>query len=392
MGIIRWIKDYFKETGDLNKKRFKKLVLSAHFWVILIALGLIIFGISRAAFLTYQRTDRNIAAVWQQGGTMGYRHVSVFAGGDTSPIQYKDADSSLKRSDIILIRKALQNTVDSGNPAKRKNEDPNGRPVGWEDCFSTTLKGYISRPAQNGSNSVPVGTDAELIATEGNFKVFHPFKYLSGGYLPETQVDANQVVINDVLAWKFFNSYDVVGYKVEMFGEQFTICGVVSEPSDSLARTCGTYEPRAYMYFQKLEKIYSLQSSPEEEGVLGNYEVAIQVYEALLPEAVTGVAKSDITNALPSYKASDPKMYIVSNTGRYNILSVWDFCVPLGEMGEKLSAYEFPYWEKTAQLTMQHLFADAVVIASGTVLLGVGIIMAILRYRKNIPDKKKTNE
>lgn len=391
MVILKWIKEYLSESWTISKRRIKKMVLAAPFWVIVIALILIITGAVRAAVITSQRSERNIAEIWSQGGETGYRHVSVFARGarsegETSPFRYIDADNSLKRSDIILIRTALQNTVDSGNLVKRKTKDPDGRPQGWEDCFSTVMTTDVVLPSEN--SSTPTTATSEIVAVEGNFKTLHPFEYLSGGFLPEVGVDGYQVVLNDILAWRFFSSYDVVGYKVNIFGTDFTVCGVVSEMNDSIAETCGAEKPRAYIYFSTLEKTFETPAESEEGSLEGYQPVAIQTYEALLPEAVTGVAKTDILTALPNYNASDPRFYIISNTGRYNVLNVWDFMMPFGEEKEKLAQYDLPYWERTAELAVEHLFVDGVLIVSGSVLLITGVFMAILKIKKPVIRKE----
>jgi hypothetical protein len=81
---------------------------------------------------------------------------------------------------------------------------------------------------------------------------------MSGGFLPEIAVDNRQIVLNDVLAWKFYKSYDVIGEKVSLWGEEFTIIGVVAEPSDRIARDAGVEQPRAYVYFTAMEELAPL--------------------------------------------------------------------------------------------------------------------------------------
>ena len=42
MGIINWLKDYWHDIKKSSGKTFKNVVLTAHFWVILIAVALMI--------------------------------------------------------------------------------------------------------------------------------------------------------------------------------------------------------------------------------------------------------------------------------------------------------------------------------------------------------------
>ena len=418
--ILADIRDYVKENYDIAKSRMKSFVLAAPFWVISAALVITSTGIGRYAYLTHNRFDQRMNVYWEQEAPNGYRHMSVYArgtrpAGERTPSLYIDADTSWKRSDIILIRQSLQNAVDSGRSTGGKSGvGADGRPMGWEDCYSSFLNGDVTQviDAQS-SYTFSQTTEVNIVAIEGNFPAFHPFKYISGGFLPKIAADTRQIVINDVLSWRLYKSYDVLGERLELWGQQFTIIGVVSEPNDRIARSYGTTDPRAYVYFSAMEEFAPLTDASHDnnsqngssdgtratptptpataEGGQGNAasntsnvrpEMAIMCYEAMLPEAVPGVAKTDVSTALPGYNPATPKYYLLSNTGRYGILNTWRFMWPIGKTSTQLAPYEFPYWEKCAQVTSQHLFADEVITGFGVVLLFVGGVMAALRYRK----------
>ena len=378
MAFTDSIKNYFKETGSISRRRFKKFVLAAPFWILIISIGLIAAGLIRYNTIRNYTYDRKTAGIWAQDGTLDFRHVSVFSrgareSGSFSPSIYVDTNISLGRTDILDIRKSLQDIADSALPGNKKtglNED--GTPRGWEDCFST----FMDMTFTYSSDEVmqPVTVDTEVVAVEGNYRAFHPFTYMSGGFLPETCVDTDQIVINDVLAWKLFSSYDVTGKVLEAYGRRFTIIGVVAERTDSLNRSVGSMKPRAYIYFRTLE---SIMLSPDKPEMLN-----ITTYEAMLPELVKGVARADIINALPNYNAADPKLYVVSNTDRYSVLSVWDFMMPLGETQTMLDGYEFPYWERAAQLVTMHLYVDIILVSLGGALLLIGVVTSVLRWKK----------
>jgi|GEM_PF-1659044 len=124
MGIINWIKDYWRDIRKSTGKTFKNVVLTAHFWVILIALGLII-SMSVMIFGTLSaRKDQNMAEYWQNGGKTEYRQLSVFAKGNRTdiyaPIVPLGENQSLSKKEITDIRKELQGTVDSGKTIKKK--------------------------------------------------------------------------------------------------------------------------------------------------------------------------------------------------------------------------------------------------------------------------------
>ena len=90
-------------------------------------------------------------------------------------------------------------------------------------------------------------------------------------------------------------------------------------------------------------------SAPSQQGSESDY--AIQCYEAMLPELVTGVAVSDFKNALPSYSLTNPQVLVVNDTGRFKITRIIDTMFPLGETDKERLGYEFPYWEIATQMT-----------------------------------------
>ena len=428
MALSNSAKRYIKDKLYLQKRRIRKIVMAAPFWVLLTGVALTSLGIGRYAFLTDNRQDQNMASYWEYNAQLNYRHMSVYGrgarpGGETTPPVYINTSSSLKRSDIVTIRTTLQGLADTslGQSSSGKGGlNSDGRPRGWEDCYSSFLTGTIESIAANDSTTQFTFTStSDIIAVDGNFPAFHPFRYMSGGFLPEVAYDNRQIVLNDVLAWKFYKSYDVIGNTVRLWGEEFTIIGVVDEPNDRISRSAGTEQPRAYIYFSAMEELAPLEavdlSAGSSQGSNGNSsapastasapagtgaagaadpasgtgtttqrpDMAILCYEAMLPEAVRNVAKNDMSSAITNYNPADPNFYIISNTGRFSLLNSFHFMWPIGKTESRLAAYEFPYWEKTAQLTSEHLFADEVVTVAGFVTLVSGAIMAALRYRKS---------
>ena len=296
--------------------------------------------------------------------------------------------------------------MDASNPNlpdKAKGLDTDGSPKGWEDAYSSSVMANVMLVSEDNTSSqdkIIPNTDAEIIGVGGNYKAFHPFRFLCGGFLPEVQIDRNQIVINDVMAWYFFKSYDVAGRQVEIGGETFTVIGVVEEMNSSIDDLAGADKPRAYIYFDRLTLLIpsDVSANPDAYGgdmvpdASGSTEtssssdvLAIQCYEAMMPELVKGVAITDIKSALPTYALTDPKIFVVSNTDRYTLTRVWDWVFPLGETQSQLTGYELPYWERAAQLTITRVFYDMVMIASGILLLIIGGIMVFLRFRKPKP-------
>lgn len=416
----RYIKDVYRNT----RRKAKKVVLAAPFWVLLAGLVLTGTGIGRYAYLNYQRYDQNMASYWINDSATLARHMSVYSrgaryGGETTPPVYISQNVSISRNDVNTIRTTLQNFVDSSSGVAGKSGlGSDGRPRGWEDCYSSFLMGSVDTvPDLTAETPLSFTSTCEIVAIDGNFPVFHPFTFMSGGFLPEVVEDNRQIVLNDVLAWKFYKSYDVLGNKIKLWGQEFTVIGVVAEPSDSIVNSAGADNPRVYVYFSAMEELAPLTapsdsdsnsaqngttpqptsapsagqtagSDPSLAAVPGSGSssdrpmMAVLCYEAMLPEIIKGVAKSDMSSSVPNYNPADQTFYLLSNTGRFNVWEVWKLMWPIGQNQNRLSAYDLPFWEKTAQMTTLHMFVDELMTISGVILLGIGSIMAVLRFRK----------
>ena len=388
MRFIDKTKELWNTEKGNAQKSLLKLIFAVPFWLILAALVLMIFGIGRAVYLIDTRPDYKVARIWQSGSDTSFRHMSVYAGGiraqgDTSPLTYLEGGKSIHLADIALMRKDLQGSSDTGSAAGNKNiQYVEGKLRGWEDCYSSTVMATVKAiDVREGLEVVTGSADAQLVAVGGNYKAFHPFRYLSGGFLPETPVDSNQIVINDVLAWKFYHSYDVVGNRMVINDQMFTIIGVVEEKNTKVAELAGEQQNRAFIYFGTLGTVFSNSTEEGEGSGSEPADYAIQCYEAMLPELVKGVGVTDFKNALPSYSITNPQLYVSNNTGRYSLTRVLDTVFPLGETDRERMGYEFPYWEKAAQMTEERLFYDYVIVFFGVILLLTGIVMISLRFR-----------
>ena len=397
MRFIDKTKELWNTEKGNAKRNLLKLILAVPFWLIVVALFLMAFGIGRAIYLIDTRPDQQVAEVWQRGSETSYRHMTVYAGGiraagEKSPLTYQEGGKSIHLADIALIRQALQNTSDTGSAAGNKNfQYTEGKQLrGWEDCYSSTVMATVEAlDVVDGLEVISGKSEAQLVAVGGNYKAFHPFRYLSGGFLPETPVDTNQIVLNDVLAWKFYHSYDVVGNRIMINGQMFTIIGVVEERTTKVAELAGEQENRAFIYFGTLGALYDTTGDGEEgEGYISApSDYAIQCYEAILPELVKGVGVTDFKNALPSYSLSNPQLYVCNNTGRFGVTRVFDTVFPLGETDRERLGYEFPYWERAAQMTEDRLFYDYTITGIGIILLLIGFSMIGLKVRAKMAVK-----
>lgn len=408
MFIVDIAKKIAKSTKNSFLESTRKFVLSVPFWVLIVSIVLLSVSIITTCTTLGERYDQRMAKYWQNNGDTRYRQMSVFARGAdaapaNAPLIYIDEKTSICAQDVSLIRNSIQAAVNStlANSGSNKKPDTNGEPSGWTDCYSTSFTTGIvytesfatgDGETNTGTANVDVSADCQVVAVGGNFRAFHPFEFLSGGFLPVQVSDQNQIVINDALAWKLFFSYDVAGEQVTMLGETYTIIGVVRETEGSVDETVGTTDYRVYMYFSKVENLLAAGffggegagGGEGEEGIDASSaaKLAITCYEALIPEVVTGVARTDFIGALPSYTASDPQVYVVDNTSRFLVNNVYESVIPLGELDDRIEGYSLPYWERAAILATEKLFFCYIGILLGAVLLVVAIVMLLLKARK----------
>ena len=90
---------------------------------------------------------------------------------------------------------------------------------------------------------------------------------------------------------------------------------------------------------------------------------------------------------MPSYSLSNPQLYVSNNTGRFGVTRVFDTVFPLGETDRERLGYEFPYWERAAQMTEDRLFYDYTITGIGIILLLIGFAMIGLKFRAKMSVK-----
>ena len=107
MALSNRAKRYVKEVYRDTRRKVKKVVLAAPFWVLLAALVMTGTGIGRYIYLTGQRYDQNMASYWINDSETLARHMSVYSrgaryGGDMTPPIYISQSVSLSKSDNAL--------------------------------------------------------------------------------------------------------------------------------------------------------------------------------------------------------------------------------------------------------------------------------------------------
>lgn len=286
-----------------------------------------------------------------------------WAGGETSCAQvsvFMDMTSPLDINGVFMARVNVEKKLTEASIAPERE----GARV-WADAFSTNQR-KISVSTDRATS------DANLIATGGDFFLFHPFEIISGYYYSDDDLMHDRVLIDDVLAWQLYGSSDVAGKPVRVDGTYYFISGVFRQSENSDVERVYGMSPRIFMPYEG----YSL---------LGGGEAVFTCYEACLPNQVTGQGKQIVTEAL-SVKADDPGLRIVENSVRYGLKNRLEIIADFGMRSVVDSSVVYPFWENSARITEDK---SALLLALQTVFLIFPICTAAYLLHLLVKNRKR---
>ncbi len=169
--------------------------------------------------------------------------------------------------------------------------------------------------------------DAAALAVGGSFFDFHPLTLCSGGYLTESDLMKDRVVLDEQLAWMLFGGSDVSGLTVEIGERDFLIAGVVAQANDRFTRAAGELSPTLYLQY-------------ECRDLLGSGSVTS--YELVLPEPVKGFAKGIADEAFAKQGV------VVQNSDRFRFSASLQRLAGLTKLGVRTTSVVLPVWENAA--------------------------------------------
>ncbi|MDE7279674.1 MAG: ABC transporter permease, partial [Oscillospiraceae bacterium] len=283
---------------------------------ILNAASLLIFAVISviAAAVGSSLPDQRAVERWA-GGDMPYAQVSVFSG----------ATSAMDINSIFMARVNVEKKLTEASIASERE----GARV-WADAFSTSqLKASVS--------SDRASAEANLIATGGDFFLFHPLEIISGYYYSDDDLMHDRILIDEVLAWQLYGSSNVAGKPVRVGGTYYIISGVFKQSDNSDIEKVYGISPRIFMPYEG----YSL---------MGGGEAVFTCYEACLPNKVTGQGKQIVTEAL-SIQEEDTEKRVVENSARYGLKKRFEIIADFGMRSVVDGAVVYPFWENAARIS-----------------------------------------
>lgn len=278
------------------------------------AVSLLFFLIMTIFFIRLKNSlpDQQTASRWSE--ETPYSLVSV----------YSESVKPMLINDIFIARvdiekKLVENSITSENENARI----------WADSFSSAQELITI----NAGTSV---SEAKLIVTGGDFSLFHPMDFITGSFYSDDSVMQDNVVIDEVLAWRLYGSTNIVGKPVMIEGKYYFVSGVY-RPSENkdMEKVYGD-RPRIFMSYSGYNIIRP--DKPAE----------FICYEACLPNSVNGFAKKILTEVMNFEENTDR---IIENSARYSLKNRFGIIKNFGMRSVVDSPVYYQYWENAARIT-----------------------------------------
>lgn len=292
--------------------------------------------------------EQHIKEKWASGGDILYAQVSAYTS-DMAGL----TENSIFMARTNIDKKLMENSIES------KNEDARL----WVDAFSTSQR-LINVSSEKASS------EAELIATGGDFFLFHPLDMITGSCYSDGDIMHDTVVIDEVLAWRLYGSSDIAGMPVAINGKYFFISGVFRQSDNSEVKKVYGEKPRIFMSYHGLE-------------LMGGEAFLFTCYEACLPSPVSGLGAKIFTEALALDEYSSR---IVENSARYSLKSRFEIISEFGMRSVVDNSVFYPFWENAARITEDK---SALILVFQLIGLTVPAVTAVWLFVKFIKNRQR---
>lgn len=231
------------------------------------------------------------------------------------------AGKGIDRSGVNTFRKSLE-----GSLTEASLEAPETGSL-WMDAFSA--KGSVSITSEKGT------VTATALGVGGDWFAFHNLRLLSGGYISESDLMHDRIVIDEVLAWRLFGGYELEGMAVTIGGTPYIIAGVVEREDDFADAKAYNNDGLVIMHYDALDAL--TEESDE-----------ISCYELVCADPISGFALSLVKKGFADAQT-------VENSARFGLGRIWTLLRSFGERSMSDTAVVYPYWENAARLTEDYV-------------------------------------
>ncbi|MDE7289748.1 MAG: ABC transporter permease [Oscillospiraceae bacterium] len=321
-----------------------------HIYLIAANAGSLLFFLIMTIFFVRLKgslPDQQVASLWS--AEEPYSLVSVYAEG-IKPMTLNDIFTAR----VNIEKKLVENSI--------ATEKKNARV--WTDAFSSAQE-LITVEAGTSTS------EANLIVTGGDFALFHPMDFISGSFYNEDMVMNDNVVIDDILAWRLYGSSNIVGKPVLINGKYYFVSGVFRQSENKNMEKVYGDKPRIFMSYSG----YDIMSPDRSADFI--------CYEACLPNAVSGFGKKILTEAMGLEDNTDR---VIENSTRYSIKNRFGIISNFGMRSVVDSPVYYQYWENAARITDDKA---ALLLAMQALGLAVPICTVVYYICKLIRNRKK---
>lgn len=309
------VKEFLTSLIDKIRQREKKPLFQFtwkkwHFiGLILVVLLMSVSGILQLIQKNSEETliDQRMANRWSKDHD--YAQVSLFF-----PYGTKLEESDIKGVDYQINHILEEISMFAENPSQRL----------FLSCWYST--GSLTVTRENATASV------EAIGVSGDFFLFHPMEFISGGPIPTDSLMKDYVVLDERTAWNLFGATDVEGMEVRIGGVPHIVSGVVKPDTSKLSTLAGSKENLIYVTNESLTEYGTLDST-----------LAIEI---VMPEPYEGFARDSLQKCFEKYKDSGEW---IDNSKRFGFFNLWKIFKVRKSMLMQTKPVKYPYWENIAR-------------------------------------------
>lgn len=319
--------EYLKEV--FTKRQIKLLISGG----ITLILGLLIVLVSVKAANGLK--DQQFAKRWCDDNS--YAQVSAFFS-ELSGFK----EDNIKEVEHKITNKLAQDSLSAESEDSRL----------WVYAYSAN--GEVTAISSNGSTKV------KAIGVGGDYFLFHELKLLEGSFFNGDDIMKDLVVVDEETAWYLFGSNDIVGQFIMIGDVPHLIVGVIKREESKLNELAGNNQSTIYMSYDSLSKN-------------GNVSY-INTFEALMPNSLTGYAKTVLEENLP---VDASRVEVIENSGRFHWTKLIRNVKNFGTRGMNAKGVIYPYWENMAR-GMEDYLTPVTVLACLLFVYPCGLLFFLL--------------
>lgn len=284
--------------------------------IIVYGILLITFGILSVSIYSISKSEDSQLAAYRW--TYGVNAIDE----ENQPLRYTQLSAFIyegvfDKDDVMQLRSDVESSLTQASISVQSNTSRL-----WIDAYSIETTISIEN-TQATVTAMGVG---------GDFFTFHNLPLLSGTYFDPEGNMTDLVLIDEVLAWQVFGSYDVIGLDIFISGTPYTVTGVVSRDYTDFANDTYGEDPRIYMPYETL-------------NILNGNRLSITCYEALIPNPVSNFALNILTEKM---SVTEKNVIFRENTTRYGLLNLYASIGDFNYRSMRQNNVIFPYWENIA--------------------------------------------